>query len=368
MTNHGSSQDGSASAPDWDALARFLAGESPDAEATAVRAWLESHPEDSDLVTRLNAAAAVEPADVDVDVEAALRSVHARMAQAPMAAAPSLTLDRGVNGTSGITGMNGVWARHRRLIGVALVAAAAVIVAFVTVRRGPGIAPAPSDAPSRVYATAIGQRDSITLADGSRVILGPDSHLLVPLDYGLTSRIVRLGGDAYFDVRHDARKPFAVQVDRAVIEDIGTTFTVESDAADIMSVSVISGSVRLRVADSSPKSGAVLAAGDRGSLTADGLVHVFPHTVPPDEAAWTTGRLVFHDASLERVAAEIHRWYGVTVHIADSSLAGRHVTASFNGESVDQVLKIVGLTLGARIERQGDSAMVYSSRGPVAPR
>jgi transmembrane sensor len=81
-----------------------------------------------------------------------------------------------------------------------------------------------------------------------------------------------------------------------------------------------------------------------------------------------TGRLVFQDASLARVASEIHRWFGVTMLISDSSLASRHVTASFNGESVDQVLKIVGMTLGARIDRKGDSAMVYSSHGPDAPR
>jgi transmembrane sensor len=357
MTNHGSDQNGSANAPDWDAIARFLAGESPDAEAAAVHAWLESHPADRDMVTHLNAAAVIESADVDV--EAALRTVHGRMAAAPVAERPSLTVERGGNA---------LWARHRRLIASGLVAAAAVIVAFVSVRRGPAIVPRASDAPSRVYATAIGQRDSVTLADGSRVILGPDSHLMVPLDYGLTSRYVRLGGDAYFDVRHDATKPFAVQVGRALIVDVGTTFTVESDAGDTTSVSVLTGSVRLRVADSSPKSGAVLGAGDRGSLTADGLVHAYRHAAGADDAAWTNGRLVFHEASLARVAGEIHRWYGVTVQIADSSLAGRHVTASFNGESVDQVLKIVGLTLGARIDRQGDSAMVYSSRGPVAPR
>ena len=84
------------------------------------------------------------------------------------------------------------------------------------------------------------------LADGSRVILGPDSRLTVPADFGSTARAVELKGDGYFDVRHDAAKPFTVRVANALVEDVGTTFTVESDAGDTTSVSVLSGSVRLR--------------------------------------------------------------------------------------------------------------------------
>ncbi|MDB4874187.1 MAG: FecR protein [Gemmatimonadetes bacterium] len=358
MTNHGSDHGNSANAPapDWDAIARFLAGESPAEEATSVRQWLEAHPEDRELVEHLSAAAVfVEPA-TDVDVERALQSVHARMSASD--ARPRLTLERG-----------GSMSRGRRAFTVgALTAAAAAFVAFVTVRRGPAIVGPQPSAAAHTYSTAVGQRDSITLADGSRVILGPDSRLTVPGDYAITTRTVALQGDGYFDVRHDPTKPFAVHVGRALVEDVGTTFTVESDAGDTTTVSVLSGSVRLRPAGSSPTAGAVLAAGDRGALTADGQVHAFPHAGVADDAAWTSGRLVFHEASLTRVAGEIRRWYGVNVHVADSSLLDRHVTASFNGESVDQVLKIISLTLGARVERQGDSATVYSSRVPAIQR
>jgi transmembrane sensor len=343
-----------ASAPDWDAIARVLAGESSAEEAAGVRQWLEANPEDRELVERLNAAAVVEPA-TGVDVEAALRAVHVRMS-AP-AAAPVLTMERARR-----------WRGRRTIMGGLLVAAAAVFVTFVTIRRGPAITGPQPAAAAHVYSTAVGQRDSITLADGSRVILGPDSRLTVPADYSIVTRAVALQGDGYFDVRHDAAKPFSVRVGRAVVEDVGTTFTVESDAGDTTAVSVMTGSVRLRAADSSPAAGALLGAGDRGAMTPDGLVHAYPHAVVADDAAWTTGRLVFHDASLARVAGELHRWYGINVHVADPSLLERHVTASFNGEPVDQVLKIIGLTLGARVDRQGDSATVYPSRVPALPR
>jgi ferric-dicitrate binding protein FerR (iron transport regulator) len=68
------------------------------------------------------------------------------------------------------------------------------------------------------------------------------------------------------------------------------------------------------------------------------------------------------------VAGEIHRWYGVTLHIDDRSLLNRHVTASFAGEPIDQVLKILGLTLGARVDLEGDSAFVTPIHGPNSTR
>ena len=84
-------------------------------------------------------------------------------------------------------------------------------------------------------------------------------------------------------------------------------------------------------------------------------------SVRDDDVAWTTGRLVFRDASLARVAGEIHRCSGVTLDIDDRSFV--HVTASFAGER-HQVLKILGLTLGARVDLEGHTCRVTPIHGP----
>jgi anti-sigma factor RsiW len=75
--------DSPESSADWEALARYLAGESPPAEAEAVRRWLDARPDRAELVAVLGGAvdrlAFVPPSDLDV--EAALRRVHERMAE-----------------------------------------------------------------------------------------------------------------------------------------------------------------------------------------------------------------------------------------------------------------------------------------------
>jgi transmembrane sensor len=341
--------------PDWEVLARYLEGESPAEEKARVDQWMAAHPVDKELLEQINVHAQLEPA-ADVDVEAALRKVQGRFNQAPVSAAAERTrlrLERGGGAASGPP--------RSVLIGVAL-AAAAAIIAFVTLK--PGSSPKTPAAAAKVYATGTGKRDSIRLADGSRVVLGPESRLTVPGDYGTAARAVSLEGDAYFDVTHDAQKPFSVKTGTALVEDVGTTFTVESDPDETTTVSVMSGVVRLRAATDAAAGGTVLNAGDRGVLQSNGQVHAQKQTVVADDSAWTTGKLVFRDAQLSRVAGELRRWYGIRLGIADSALKSRTVNTQFeSAQPIDDVLKILSMTLGASFERQGDTATIHAGRG-----
>lgn len=336
--------------PDWDSIARYLSGESNAEERAIVRAWLDANPGDRELVERLDRSVMIdEPADVDV--EAALTRVRQRMAEPHR---PQLTLERG-------SAVQAPKSKRTAFVGGIIGIAAAAAVAFIVTKKSS--APTTPTAVAHAYTTGVGKRDSILLADGSRVILGPESHLDVPSTYGSTNRSVTLTGDAFFDVRHDASKPFQVRANGALVEDIGTSFAVESDGVERTRVSVVNGSVRLS-AESVSSQGVVLAAGDRGTVDQSGVAHLEKQAVREEDTAWVSGRLAFRDAPLSRVAAEIERWYGVKVHITDSALAAQHVTTSFDGDSADQALRIIGLTMNAKIERKGDSAVVSPMRGP----
>lgn len=351
MTHDGSRPtDPAASTPDWDAIARFLTAESPADESLRVQRWLETHPEERALVAHLSSISELS-SGADIDVEAALARVHQRMDAASTAPkAPRLTVSRG-----------GAWRRGYTVGAIGLLAAAAAVVAVITL-RSPHTQPASPPA-GQTFATTTGQRDSVRLADGSRVILGPESRLTVSADYGKRARAVELVGDAYFDIRHDATKPFLVRVANAIVEDKGTTFVIESDVRDTTTVAVMSGRVRLSAAGAGGGA-ATLAAGDRGSLTASGSVRAYRQAVVPADSSWTHGVLEFHDASMRRVAGEVRRWFGVDLRVADSSLLSVPLTATIRGnDPVDQVLTSIALSVGARVERQGNSATLYLNSG-----
>ncbi len=342
------------SVPDWDTLARFVAGESSADEISHVSQWLDSNPAERALLERLTEVTTT-PAPA-IDVEAALARAHARMGTVNDRAVLSIETHR--------------TRRRWPMASIGLIAAAAVIAFLVVSRKraGSNVPEQASATAGRTYATSVGQSDSIVLNDGSRVVLGPDSRLTVPGDFGTRSRGVELRGDAYFQVRHDSANPFAVRVGSALVQDVGTSFTVESDDANATVVTVVTGSVRLRAVQAPADAGVVLAAGERGSIDDAGRTSTERADSLDDDTAWTRGELVFRDAVFSRVAAEVHRWYGVRLHVDDPSLLSHHVyTTLRTDQSPDEVLRILELAMGVRIERQGDSAVVMNGRSSVSP-
>jgi transmembrane sensor len=70
------------------------------------------------------------------------------------------------------------------------------------------------------------------------------------------------------------------------------------------------------------------------------------------------GHVVFRDAPLSLVSDELRRWYGIELQPADSAIARRRLTATFDAGNPDQALALIGAALGATIERRGDTAVV----------
>ena len=335
---------------DWDAVARYLAGESPAAERDVVQKWLATLPADSKLIAALDDAldglALGADATKGIDVEAALAKVKARRGQdvptgkgRPGASHPIRTFNR--------------WP--------VIAAAAAVVIAVGTlVWRGRApVSDAPTTIAARELTTPVGGRDSLVLPDGSQVILGPGSHLTIAAGYGLASRELSLRGEAYFDVKHDAAHPFVVRASGATIRDVGTAFAVHADSTGEVRVAVTSGTVELAHPGSSSSSTAVLNGGDVGTVSETGGVVAERGAASDDDLAWRRGKLIFRDATIADVRDDLRRWYGIELAVRDTAVLRRHMTATFTDrDSIGSVLNAIALLLPATIERRGDSAIV----------
>ena len=338
---------------DWEALARYITDESGAEESAAIEASLARHPEDRALLDSLDAAMSrmSDSIPMDIDVEVALARVKARRD----GSVPDIR-DRRHNQPP---------ARQASRWRVRLPAAAAAVaivtagITWVTLRdRQPQQIAIEQP---RMLATGVGVRDSLTLSDGSLVRLGPLSSVTIGRGYGTESREVVVRGDAQFTVVHDERRPFTVRAGEAEIVDIGTVFSVRSDAAGGVTVNVTEGSVSLRASSNPGTRGVILNAGDRGLLQPDGQAIARRGVVTDDDVAWMRGRLVFRESPMAEVVASVRRWYGIEMRV-EPSFMNRHITATFEAEPADRVLEILRLVLGAEIERRGDTAIV-SSRG-----
>jgi transmembrane sensor len=208
-------------------------------------------------------------------------------------------------------------------------------------------------------ATQVGVRDSITLSDGTRVLLAPGSRLTVAEGFDGGTRSVTLEGAAFFDVKHDDAHPFTVRAAGAEIRDVGTAFTVKTDAKGGVSVSVTHGIVAVRDSAVATEKAVELRAGDRGVLTG-GEVAVARGAVTDDDLNWTRGELSYRDASLSEVQADLKRWYGLNLLVADTALARLTVTMPAQADSA-RVISTIAAALGADVEQRGDTVILRSA-------
>ena len=233
-----------------------------------------------------------------------------------------------------------------------LAAAMLAAVLLVPTRRAGPPPPGPSAISSQRHAAPAGAPLTLTLSDGSRVVLAPGSHLVEATTSG--ERRVMLEGRAYFDVVPDESRPFLVDAGGTRTRVLGTRFDVRAyPGSGATEVLVRSG--RVSVSRSSEARPAVrpLGTGDRVRVTVDGGMELESGLDVEALLAWTGGNLVFRGTPLRDVVPELEGWFGVTIRISDPTLAGRRITATFVGEPEDVVLGAVAELVGARVERSG---------------
>ena len=348
---------------DWERLDRYVTGRGTPEELAALEAWVSSDPELRAIAAAMRTAG--RPAGVEQrpwDVRGALQRLRRRMGRAPLR-----MLSPADRAYSPLTSAIEI-AAHRRTRWLVGTAAAAIVLAVASVfafTRWHSAAPA-----MREFATRRGQTAALNLPDGSRVMLGPASRLRVPADVGAlragTPRDIYLEGEAYLEVKHDSTRPFLVHTATGVAEDIGTEFLVTAyPETPGMRVVVASGIVALypplpaaRGRREPPKALLTLAQGDLAELASTGLATLTRDVDVAPYVAWTKGDLGFDATRLGDAVPQLERWYDVDIHLVDSSLADRRLTATFRRASLSQVLELLSLSLDVRVEREGRSVLL----------
>jgi transmembrane sensor len=327
---------------------RFADERLPDDDAAIAR-WIAADPRRQRVVDELHAQWGTVPAAHDVD--AGWSRMAGRIQRASSDSEASTGARSLHRAPPRFAGQLGAPKRLSFRIAAAACAAAAIVLATRLVAPT-AVHPPVATAAERTYATSAGQRAEIRLADGTQVILAPESRVRVPSDFGVHRRDVHVEGEAYFVVVHDSTRPFTVFAANASVRDIGTAFAVRSYPED--------GAVRVVVREGLvAMSGAgLLAAGDLGQLTADGKASVRHGVDVQALLGWTDGKLAFEDAPLRQVLHDLRRWHGVAVRLADSTLADLPFTGSADDVSPDEALRIVAATLGLRVRQNGPSITI----------
>lgn len=205
------------------------------------------------------------------------------------------------------------------------------------------------------FVSALREQRSIPLQDGSRVTLNSASNVEVRLTS--KNRVVHLvGGEALFDVAHDASRPFDVITNHAVVRAIGTSFDVYQQAERTI-ITVVEGRV-LVFAGSDAGSGpsTVLGAGDRLAIDSRGAT-TREHGVDLAAATgWTRQELIFQRRPLGEIAEELNRYNRGRLEIRSPELRARAITGTFRSNDAGSFIAYLEGIPGVSVEEtpEGD--------------
>ncbi len=241
--------------------------------------------------------------------------------------------------------------RRRAFIWIPSAAAAALVAVLMVPQIGDVFGSS-----EQTYQTDSSAGREIILADGSRLTLDRNTKAVVRMDRQRS--IVLDSGQAAFDVRHDAQRPFTIAAAGREVRVLGTEFDVLArDGA--FGVSVRRG--RVSVSDmGSPKSTVTLPAG-KALLRLPGGTRDEISNIDPDNAlAWRDGRLVYLDSDLVAVARDYERYIGKPVVVAPE-VAYLHISGVVKARDEDDLVgqleqllpvRIVKTTTGREIRKK----------------
>lgn len=291
-------------------LARYLSGEADPAERQALEAWAAADPANAAELEGMRAiwdlgAETVTPA---VDVDKAWARLDARITEAEGARVIPIQRSRSMTR----------W----------LAAAAVLTGLFVGVRYWY------QQRPEELMAA--NEHVRTVLQDNSSVVLSPGSRVNVRMK---DERHIDLHGEAYFEVQRDEERPFVVETENVTVTVLGTAFEVSAfDTSSSVLVRVRHGKVR------------VVADGDSVILEAGGFArynktaHMLERLAAPPAEVFGERIIQFQDAPMITVVEQLEKLFKVRVELANEGLKNCTLTATFEDEPIDYILRVIADT------------------------
>lgn len=198
----------------------------------------------------------------------------------------------------------------------------------------------------------------IKLPDGSTVWLNAASSIQYALNIGTAKqRLVKLDGEAYFEVAKNAEHPFIVETDKQAVEVLGTHFNINSyKDENVTRTTLLEGSVR--VSHKNTKESEVLKPGEQSLVTISGMD---VKEVDVDEAiAWKKGYFMFNNEKQESILRKVARWYNVEIEYVDPEAKNVMYYGTVNRfEKISKMLTKFEQTGEVRFDIKGNKLFVY---------
>lgn len=159
--------------------------------------------------------------------------------------------------------------------------------------------------------TPKGGQFKLVLDDGTKVWLNAASSIKFPMAFSGKERLVELTGEGYFEVAHDASKPFKVVLPNiGQVDAIGTAFNINAYAEEnSLKTTLLQGKVKVAFGQKTD----YLNPGQQAQFFQNGQIHILDQVALEEVVAWKNGQFIFKQMNVEDIMRQISRWYEIEV-------------------------------------------------------
>jgi len=238
--------------------------------------------------------------------------------------------------------------------------AAASILLFITFSAAYylGINRSLEPAITESYASLTG-KSKVILPDGSQVWLHSNTTLTYSSNPESNTREVSLNGEAYFDVEHDANKPFVVTAGKVAVKVHGTKFNVNAYTTEnSILVSLHEGSVEMKTEGKD----VFLKPGEEGRFNKSNKQLDVNKGDVAFAQSWTSDHLRFEKKSLREVCKYLSKWYSVDITIDTTIADNQAYSFTVRNEPLDEIARLLSRVNGLNYQFTDKNKLILSSR------
>ena len=205
--------------------------------------------------------------------------------------------------------------------------------------------------------TQAGETTELFLADGTKVILNQNSRLEYPESFdGAETRIVRLIGEAYFNVAHNPAQPFTIETPASKVTVLGTSFNLRAYPNEkFTEVEVETGKVEFK--SQKDKSKVFLLANEKGTLQHGGEP-AKEEALDLNAQVWRTQKLLLKKSDFSTAANLLERRFDVKIELA-LKVKGYQITMNIDENSkIEDVFSLMERTHDVKVEKRKDGVFV----------
>jgi transmembrane sensor len=214
----------------------------------------------------------------------------------------------------------------------------------------------PTNLVSTTKNVALGQIDSVLLSDGTKVWLNAGSKIEYPEKFDGGERKVKISGEAFFDVTHNAKVPFVIETEQKQVKVYGTSFNVKSYKDEKFTVAVKNGKVGVKEVNGDKEW--LLTKNDLITYSEKSKVILLKNQNLETVLAWKQGDIIFDGKSLNEILPAIQRKYNIKIKLSHPDIGELQMIGRYKNTSLTTLLEAMKFSLNIGYEKKGGLILI----------